>query len=167
MHALEIVRVAAAAGAIEILVARATEAVDDVEAARLRRPGRGSGEGEGPEGIAATGRGDGAEADSLGGLGRASDDRHVLALASEFPGDLPSYVLDPTGARSEAFDDECDAQGATSSRWPRVSAKPTSVIRARGGLGVLTCLVGLRRIRAPEAGAGIARRGIVDDERGV
>ena len=134
MHAFEIVRVAAAAGAIQILVARATEAVDDIETARLRRPGRGSGEVEGPKGTAPTGGGDGAETDSLGGLGRASDDRHVLSLASELPGDLPGYVLDSTGARCEAFDDECDAQGATSIRRVRISAKQASVIHARGAL---------------------------------
>ena len=128
--AAEIVGVAAAAGSVEILVARAAEGVDDVEASGPDRLRRGAGEGEGAPWIAPSDPVDPDDVDAFRRLGLARHDRDRLALARELPGHLPGDVLDTAGAPSQAFDDEGDLQGGFLGGRGRVSTRSRSVSRA-------------------------------------
>jgi hypothetical protein len=113
--ASEVVRVASAAGSVEILVPRPAEAVHDVEA--LARPGSRAHrpiEGVDPERLPETGNRN--HVDGYAALARAlaSDDVYILAHTKEFVGDVPCHVFDAAGVGSEAFDDDRDTQWKSS-----------------------------------------------------
>jgi len=134
----QIVRVAASAGPVEVLVAGSRKAVHDIETPASGRPVCCAGEeadAQGlPEGggdhpfksnpIVRAGRLEGGFRSASGAF--AGEDRDLLALTRQLVDDLPRDVLDAAGARDEAFDHDGDAQGGC----PLAERARVSVIRA-------------------------------------
>jgi len=185
--ATQIVGVAPASGAVEILMPGATEAVDHVEGQRTiskRHPRRGSIEAEHAQGLPES-----WDEYPLGGnpalaCGFSGDHCHIFADAGELVRNLPRCVLDPANAWSETLDHDRDAQ-MKSSRWfgansataePQVIPWPWLRHRACGwGFGTqarrpvgspeLNCISGwrprdsVRRIRRAAIGGSGGHRG--------
>jgi hypothetical protein len=125
MISAQVVGMTAPSGAIEILVPRAAETVDDVEST-LRRSGRRSRRGP-IEGANAQRLPEGWNPDrGHGNAGLAADFAcdhcDVLASTRQLVGNLPRYVLDSTEMGSEALDDDRDTQWE-SSGWMTEGAR--------------------------------------------
>src|SRR5690606_33449760 len=130
-----------------------------VEAAGASRGGGGTREGEGAPRKPTPTPSPAARANPRDSVARhrlARDHAHVLALAHELARDLPRDVLDTTGARTQTFDDEGDAQGGLLGSGPNtVSTRPAGSMRGRPGSGVgprAEPLPEPRRARCPQSG---------------
>ena len=148
--AVEVIGVAAAPRAVEMLVVGAAEAMDDVESAGPDCDCSGSREGHDAQRLPERGH---TKADvselTLSLLPfvlcrLAAEHSHVETCVGEFVGNLPRYALDAAGARGETFDHECDAQ------WSVLGPGGSTRVSARGSLV----------IEEPGFGNRVRRRGV-------
>jgi len=110
MIATQVVGMASAAGAVEILMSSAAEAVHDVEGTVARSLRRGSIEGAHPHGLPGSGNGHTLDGNGTLAAEFSRDDVDVLTDSAELVGNLPRYVFDAASVGSEAFDDDRDTQ---------------------------------------------------------
>jgi len=118
MAAPQIVTMAAAARAVQILMSGSTEAVHDIEstaASRVRGHVRKGDDAERLPGAWNTkalnrDRRQGGVGSSYVWFGASREDGHIVTRTREFVNDLPRDIFDSANTRREAFDYDCDAQ---------------------------------------------------------
>jgi hypothetical protein len=117
MGTTQIIRMASAAGAIEILMSRSAEAVYDIEGssgvAVLCAPG-GPIEGSDTKRLPEGRNRNPSHVDGRFTADFPSDHGHVLTDARKFVGNLPRHIFDSTQIRGESLDDDRDAQWESS-----------------------------------------------------
>ena len=111
MIAPEMFELGPSPSAEKVLGSGMREAVNDIEAARVRHPGRAPREEGEAGGLPGRGGVDDFDWERRRVSGLTGHDRHVGALSIKLVGNLPRHIFDAACTRDEALDDDGDAQG--------------------------------------------------------